>query len=542
MEPTPPEPGVGSGAAHGLMVEGREQLLYLLGEAAELEHAVCGVYLYAAFTLRTEPGAGLAEEQVATVAGWKRGINRIALQEMVHLALVNNLLAALGGAPRLGRHNFPQRSPYAPEIRLTLAAFNEQTLRRFLYIERPEGMDISSIAGQADHDRPVPAVPSGPLVLAAPPAFSSIGQLYHGIERGLRGLVDRYGEQRVFVGSPNAQASTRYFRVPGRMPRLIAVTGLASAVQAIQTIVEEGEGARGDWQRAHFGRFLQILEAYRAMKAADPSFSPARPSVTNPYVRVPRDLHGLATVSGPAAPDDPRGVHLIQDPTTAAVSDLFNACYAAMLQLLYRFFQHTQETDEELQMLGQTSVGMMLQVIRPLGELLTRLPVGPQAPGWTAGPSFMLTSATPVTPHKPAAWSILGERLLELAEVCGGLTAGAPEVLAEVGERLAAFAAPLGPPGAAGREPGADVPAPAVSPPASDATVPSFERDVRPLFRQRDRAAMRWAFDLGEVASVREHADAILEQIAAGRMPCDVTWPAESVALFRRWVQAGSPD
>ena len=85
------------------------------------------------------------------------------------------------------------------------------------------------------------------------------------------------------------------------------------------------------------------------MKAADPSFSPARPSVTNPYVRVPRDLLGLATASGPAAPDDPRGVHLIQDPTTAAVSDLFNACYAAMLQLLYRFFQHTEETDAELE-------------------------------------------------------------------------------------------------------------------------------------------------------------------------------------------------
>jgi hypothetical protein len=51
---------------------------------------------------------------------------------------------------------------------------------------------------------------------------------------------------------------------------------------------------------------------------------------------------------------------------------------------------------------------------------------------------------------------------------------------------------------------------------------------------------MRWAFDLGEVASVLEHADAILEQVAAGRMPCDVAWPAERVALFRRWVQAGA--
>ena len=540
MEPTPPELGPATGSPHGLIVEGREELLYLLGEAAEVEHAACCIYLYAAFTLRAEPGDGLTVAQVPTVAGWKREINRIALQEMIHLALVNNLLAALGGAPRLGRHNLPQRSPYAPEIRLTLAPFSEQTLRRFLYIERPEGMDISSIAGGLDYDRPAPPVPTGPLVLPAPQAFSSVGQLYRGIESGLRGLVDRYGEERVFVGSPNAQASTRYFRVPEQMPQLIPVTGLVSAAQAIQTIVEEGEGARGGWQRAHFGRFLEILEAYRAMKAADPSFSPARPSVTNPYVRVPRDLLGLATASGRAAPDDPRGVHLIQDPTTAAVSDLFNACYAAMLQLLYRLFQHSEETDEELEMLGQTSVLMMVQVIRPLGELLTTLPVGPRAPGWTAGPSFMLTSATPVTPHKPAAWSILGERLLELAEVCGGLTEEAPDVLAKVGERLAAFAASLLQPGAAGRSPEADVPALAVDPPSGEA--PSFDRDIRPLFTAQDRAAMRWSFDLWEVASVRQHAEAILDQVAAGRMPCEGPWSAEQVELFRRWVQAGGPD
>jgi len=160
----------------------------------------------------------------------------------------------------------------------------------------------------------------------------------------------------------------------------------------------------------------------------------------------------------------------------------------------------------------------------------------------TAGPSFMLTSATPVTPHKPAAWTILGERLWELAEVCDGLTAGAPEVLAVVGERLAAFAAPLLPPDAAGRRPEAGVPVRAVDPPADQATVPSFDRDIRPLFTARDRAAMRWSFDLWEVASVRQHAEAILDQVAAGRMPCDTAWPAEQVALFHRWVEAGSPD
>jgi hypothetical protein len=305
MEPTPPEPGAATGPPHKLMVESREELLYLLGEAAELEHAACCTYLYAAFTLQAEPGAGLAAAQVPIVAGWKRAINQIAQQEMIHLALVNNLLAALGGAPRLGRHNLPQRSPYAPEIQLTLTPFSEQTLQRFLYIERPEGMDISTMAGQLQETWPPPPALTGPLVLPAPQAFSSIGQLYHGIERGLRGLVDRYGEAQVFVGSPNAQASTRYFRIPDRMPELVPVTGLASAVQAIETIVEEGEGARGDWQRAHFGRFLTMLEDYRALQATDPSFAPAHPAVANPYVRVPRDLLGVADASGPAAPDDP---------------------------------------------------------------------------------------------------------------------------------------------------------------------------------------------------------------------------------------------
>jgi hypothetical protein len=71
---------------------------------------------------------------------------------------------------------------------------------------------------------------------------------------------------------------------------------------------------------------------------------------------------------------------------------------------------------------------------------------------------------------------------------------------------------------------------------------PSFARDIRPLFTDRDRASMRWAFDLGDVAAVRAHADAILEQLAVGRMPCYGAWPAEQVALFRQWVHSGQLD
>jgi hypothetical protein len=68
----------------------------------------------------------------------------------------------------------------------------------------------------------------------------------------------------------------------------------------------------------------------------------------------------------------------------------------------------------------------------------------------------------------------------------------------------------------------------------------SFAAHIRPLFRERDRQAMSWAFDLGSYDDVRAHADTILDRLAAGRMPCDGAWPAERVEVFRRWVQTGA--
>jgi hypothetical protein len=49
----------------------------------------------------------------------------------------------------------------------------------------------------------------------------------------------------------------------------------------------------------------------------------------------------------------------------------------------------------------------------------------------------------------------------------------------------------------------------------------SFERDVRPLFREKDRSSMLKHFDLWSYSDVRENQDAILDKIREGRMPCD---------------------
>jgi hypothetical protein len=71
----------------------------------------------------------------------------------------------------------------------------------------------------------------------------------------------------------------------------------------------------------------------------------------------------------------------------------------------------------------------------------------------------------------------------------------------------------------------------------------SFENDVRPLFRERDRAAMLQVakFDLWERDDVAEHSQDILKRLEDGSMPCDQAWPEDRVGVFRRWIGAGMP-
>jgi hypothetical protein len=78
-----------------------------------------------------------------------------------------------------------------------------------------------------------------------------------------------------------------------------------------------------------------------------------------------------------------------------------------------------------------------------------------------------------------------------------------------------------------------------------DASEPlSFETDIKPLFRERDRESMQAvaAFDLWSHDDVSQRADAILFQLEAGSMPCDGAWPQAQVDLFRRWSENGKPS
>jgi hypothetical protein len=69
----------------------------------------------------------------------------------------------------------------------------------------------------------------------------------------------------------------------------------------------------------------------------------------------------------------------------------------------------------------------------------------------------------------------------------------------------------------------------------------SYQQHIKLLFRERDRDSMRFAFDLWSREDVATHADAILERLKAGTMPCDGAWPPEQLEVFERWVAAECP-
>lgn len=69
----------------------------------------------------------------------------------------------------------------------------------------------------------------------------------------------------------------------------------------------------------------------------------------------------------------------------------------------------------------------------------------------------------------------------------------------------------------------------------------SFATDIKPLFREQDREAMDFAFDLWSFEDVRANAGMILQRIEDGTMPCDEPWEDGKIQMLRDWIAGGTP-
>ena len=379
-----------------IVIEHRSPLIYMLCAAAELEHALMCEYLFAAFSLKRSVDEGLTHEQLAAVDRWRSTILTVAKQEMLHLAIACNLLTSIGVSPHLSRPNLPQPARHYPSgVRLELLPFGEQALRHFLFLERPEGMDLNDAEGLAAMENAIPLMGEEEI---APhlQEFRTVGHLYRSIEAGFRHLAEKLGEENLFLGPSGSQTRGELFG----WKELGPISNTDEAARAIEAIVEQGEGSRGDWRNAHFGRFLSVLTEYLQMMENAPGLEVTRPVL--PVLVRPPETGGE--------------VNLITDPATARVADLCNVTYEVLLHLLYRLMSHIDESADQIGTLATVAVGIMNDVIGPLADILSTMPVGPEHPGRTAGASFELFYQPDyLLPHRRAAWLIGAELLTDAA-------------------------------------------------------------------------------------------------------------------------------
>ncbi|HEX7837641.1 MAG TPA: ferritin-like protein, partial [Kofleriaceae bacterium] len=248
-----------------IRVEHRESLAFALSEAAELEHGLMCCYLYTAFSIGRRCERRHPAEQAAAIARWRAEITDIARDEMIHLGLVSNLLNAIGAAPHLQRPNLPVTPGYLPaDIVVSLAPFCLATIQHFVFLERPD--DVIEREGAGFARRPYTRIGHAGRLVPTTQDYATIGDLYRWIRDGFAHMVELHGEAGVFCGDPRLQVTSSVIGLPG----ITAVTDLASAVRAIDTIVTQGEGAPRCPGRSHYSRFSAIRNELAQVLAADP--------------------------------------------------------------------------------------------------------------------------------------------------------------------------------------------------------------------------------------------------------------------------------
>ena len=234
-----------------------EDLHYYLKQALKLEHATIPPYITALYSLK--PGTNLEAFHI---------IRAVAVEEMLHLTLVANILNAVGGNIKftLTAPDFVPKYPaYIPtgatDFQVHLRKFSPQTVENFMQIERAEEVEegkplvVSRFVQERDNFL---TIHNG----EKSNTFYSIGLFYSEIIRGLFALHKKMGSD-LFCGAPERQITPAYYYNGGG--DIIPVTDLRSAMRAMRVIQEQGEGSRvrtiydAERELAHYYRFHQLV-------------------------------------------------------------------------------------------------------------------------------------------------------------------------------------------------------------------------------------------------------------------------------------------
>lgn len=317
--------------------------------AIEIEHSTIPPYLCALYSLDATHNAEAVEV-----------VQSVFVEEMLHLALAANLLNAVGGEPVLDAPHllpgYPRTLPHGDQsFQVELLPFGHQALDGFLRIEQPSPRGAEP---EDDH-------------------YETIGQFYEAIERGFRHLCEVLGEEAVFSGKPERQITAAY--PYGGAGSIVAVHDLASALQALDEIVEQGEGSPqrdiwdGDHQMfhadrdevAHYYRFEELKLGRRYQNGDTASSGP-----TGVAVEVAWDAVCPMRPNPHIADSEPGS-------EVRVAQEAFNAAYCTLLFLLEQAF------NGDPSMLG-TATGAMFGLKSQARALMAE----PSGDGFTGGPTF----------------------------------------------------------------------------------------------------------------------------------------------------------
>ncbi|HYZ08599.1 MAG TPA: ferritin-like domain-containing protein [Pseudonocardiaceae bacterium] len=319
----------------------RDEAIFLLHTAAEIEHVLMAQYLYAAWSLPLDGPA--------VVQRWRRDILQIAREEMAHFASVQNLLRFIGGPLNFDREDFPFRTDFYP-FPFRLEPLSRTSLAHYIAAEMPAEPDVDPslieevlrLATGNGNGQPVNRV--GALYNRLTTLFADEQKLPNGLFRpdtadGIQALPARY---RADVGR-----GPLYLR---------SVRNRDEALSLLADIASQGEGEE-NVPRSHFLVFVGIFDAWPAADEGAPSLNVS----THPNTSTDSGSDDLDLAGG-----------RITHPHAAVWASVFNQHY----RMLLTWLQHallSRTRDPASSGLSLRAFAEML-VLSDVGGLLTALP------------------------------------------------------------------------------------------------------------------------------------------------------------------------
>ena len=306
------------------------ELIRLLRETSEIEHALMIQYLYAAFSVKPEFESiiGYGNPNANTLLG-------VAIQEMQHLAKVNKFLVALGAGPNLARQDFPYEPDLYP-FEMNLEPLSRGSLAKYTYTEAAADAFERSKANTTDELAFLDQIGG---VLGGNTRPNHVGSLY--------ATVIRITEEL----SASADKS---------------LPDLRPWIKILYDIKRQGE-------EDHFNFFKKLfMGTHEGFKGRSNVWSLPPEHPAYPALQLP--VNPSAYVGHE---------NQIEDPRALSVAWLGNLHYWIVLSLLD--FAFRQESSDSMDLANMHMIGPMMSIMQYLPRLGAGMPFDPLSMGYFPG-------------------------------------------------------------------------------------------------------------------------------------------------------------